>query len=58
MLVGFVLVAFMFAAVGTYFVAIRRLSKYIEAMTPDQRVEFFKTRRQRYLSSNIKNKSK
>jgi len=39
--------AWFVGAVGAYFVVSIKLSKEIKEMTPDQRREFFKTRRQR-----------
>jgi hypothetical protein len=39
--------AWFIGALGAYFVVSIKLSKQIEEMTPDQRIEFLKTRRQR-----------
>jgi hypothetical protein len=39
--------AWFIGAVGTYFVVSSKLAKQVEEMTPSQRRDFFKTRRQR-----------
>jgi hypothetical protein len=54
--IGLGIAAWIFGAVGAYWVVFRKLSKELETLSKEERKKFFMTRRQRIIKSPPNNR--